>query len=144
MMDRRTVLKFGAALSAATLLPQLQASAFSATGSVAIERFVFDDRFAEAISAGRNVGATGIPISGVNGDLTALWYNDLSVRWKDKPMALAGLTAQDALFVLGTLAPAYRMRVLDETEWGIARTIGPDSIGTLPLYSWVIAPAGLR
>lgn len=142
MMDRRTVLKVGTALSAATLVPVLRASAgvLGASGSPAIERYVFDERFAEAISAGRNAAATGIPANGVNGDLTALWYNDLHHRWKERPMTLAGLTAEDALFVLGTLAPAYRMRVVEESEWGVARSIGPRPIGERPLYSWIIAP----
>ena len=142
MMDRRTVLKAGAAMSAATLLPTLRASAgaLGEVGGAAIERYVFDERFAEAVSAGQKAAATGIPVSGVNGDLTALWYKDLSLRWEEKPMVLAGLTAEDALFVLGTLAPGYRMRVVEESQWGIARSISPRSIGELPLYSWVIAP----
>lgn len=140
MMDRRTVLKFGAAASAATLLPGLAAGALGAGGGTQIERFVFDERFAEAIAKGRDARGAGIPVSGVDGDLTRLWYDDLSLRWQRTPMALAGLTAEDALFVLGTLAPAYRMRVVEETEWGIARTIGPGPVSELPLYSWIIAP----
>lgn len=140
MMDRRTVLKLGAAASAATLLPGFAVGAPGAGSGVRIERFVFDERFAEAIAKGRDAGETGIPISGVDGDLTRLWYDDLSLRWQRKPMALAGLTAEDALFVLGTLAPAYRMRVVEETEWGIARTIGSGPVSEVPLYSWVIAP----
>lgn len=142
MIERRTVLKVGAALSASTLVPAFRASAgvLGAGSGPAIERYVFDERFAEAIAAGRNAADTGIPVIGIDGDLTALWYSDLHHRWKEKPMTLAGLTAEDALFVLGTLAPAYRMRVVEESQWGVARSIGPRPIGERPLYSWIIAP----
>jgi hypothetical protein len=139
MIDRRTVMKSGAMLSAAALVPGLSASALGVLGDATVERFVFDRRFAESIEAGRWFRAQGTPVSGVHGDLTVLWYTDLSLRWKERPMALAGLTAEDALFVLGTLAPAYRMRVVKTTDWGIARSITPDTLGAVPLYAWIIA-----
>lgn len=139
-IDRRTLLKSGAAVSTAALVPGLSAAALSKSG-LEIERFIFDNRFSDAVAAARSAAASGIQLSEVSGDMTSLWYDDLNLRWKMQPMTLAGVTADDALFVLETLAPEYRMRVVHKEAIGVARMSGPASVESLPLYSWIIAPA---
>lgn len=143
LIDRRALLKTGAITSVAALGPQMfvASSIASPAGSQRhVERFVFDTRFADAIAAGRSAAARGIPTSGVNGDMTSLWYNDLNLRWKERAMTLAGVTAEDALFVLATLAPEYRMRVVQQVELSDAKSGRAAQMNNLPLYSWVIAP----
>jgi len=140
IINRRALLKSGAAASAVALVPGLAAAGIDAT-SLRVQRFVFDSRFREAIEAARSVQAQGIDLSEVSGDLTSLWYNDLNLRWKEQPMTLAGVTAEDALFVLGTLAPEYRMRVVHRAEIGVAAMRSSGRFSSAPLYSWLIAPA---
>jgi hypothetical protein len=139
-VDRRALLKSGAAASAAVAFPGLSAAAANAI-EPGIERFVVDSRFAEAVEAGRAAAAQGVALSEVNGDMTSLWYDDLNLRWRQRPMSMAGVTAEDALFVLETLAPEYRMRVVQRQELGLATVVSRELSGALPLYAWVIAPA---
>lgn len=138
-IDRRALLKSTAVVSVAALAPGFSIAALADTER-GIERFVFDARFAAAIEAGRAAAARGIQTSGVDGDLTSLWYDDLNLRWRQQPMTLAGVTAEDALFVLSTLAPEYRMRVVQQESVGLARVPGATAGKPLSLYAWVIAP----
>ena len=138
-IDRRALLTSGAAISAIAWLPGIAVAA-SADDVPQIERFVFDTRFARAVEAGRAADAQGIRLSAVDGDLTALWYHDLSLKWQRQPMTLAGVTAEDSLFVLGTLAWDHRMRVVEKTELGQMQMQARHGMGSMPLYSWVIAP----
>ena len=55
---------------------------------------------------------TAYPLAETSGDLTDLWYNDFDLRWKQAPMALAGMTTRGGLFVLETLAADHRMLVV--------------------------------
>lgn len=141
-IDRRALLTSGAAVSAVAWLPGMSVAAF-ATDNSHIERFVFDTRFARAVEAGHAANAQGIRASAVDGDLTSLWYHDLSLKWQRRPMTIAGVTAEDALFVLGTLASDHRMRVVEKTELDAHVPMRDHyGAGALPLYAWVIAPRG--
>jgi hypothetical protein len=139
IIDRRTLLRSGAAVSTVAFVPGLSAGASGDVG-LGIERFVFDNRFSDAIDAARSAAAKGIRLSEVDGDMTALWYDDLNLRWKKRPMTLAGVTGEDALFVLATLAPEYRMRVVHQAQVGVAALTAQGRVESLPLYSWIIAP----
>ena len=139
IIDRRNLLKSGAAISAAAIVPGLSAGALSKSG-LSIERFVFDSRFPGTLEAARSAAAQQIRLSEVSGDMTSLWYDDLNLRWKKQPMTLAGVTGEDALFVLATLAPEYRMRVVHQAEVGVAALKIQGRVESLPLYSWIIAP----
>ncbi len=63
------------------------------------------------------------------GDVTDLWFNELSVRWKQGPAPIAGLTARNSLFCLERLAWDASMRVVSRSE---------DSKSQL--VAWLIAP----
>ena len=63
------------------------------------------------------------------GDMTRFWYDDLYHRWRQAPVAIAGLTAHGALFCLERLAWEKRMRVVYRREHS------PE-----PLFTWIIAP----
>jgi hypothetical protein len=80
--------------------------------SLRLERFVFDNRFAAAVELARHVADHGIPLAETSGDLSDLWYHELDLRWKQAPMALAGMTTRGGLFVLETLAADHRMGVV--------------------------------
>jgi hypothetical protein len=48
--------------------------------------------------------------------MTAVWYHDLYHRWREGPVAIAGVTARGALFCFEQLARAERMRLVFRAE----------------------------
>ena len=120
MANRRDVLKAAAALPAVSLVGLPFNGAFGAAGrSLALERFVFDVRFAESGAIGEHVGRLGVALSPVADDLMTLWYDDLDLKWRKAPMALAGVTLEDAFFVLETFALDRGMNVVYRGEHGL-------------------------
>ena len=115
MIGRRDILRGAAALP-------LVAAPFThalAGGSLALERFVFDVRFPESGAIAEHVKRLGIRLSPVADDLMTLWYDELDLAWREKPMALAGVTLADALFVLETFALDRGMHVVYRGEHGL-------------------------
>lgn len=123
MLTRRTVLKTGAVVPSAAWLSGLttafaggvfapQRRARAGTDTLTLERFVYDVRFAEAWDVAQHVGAGGVALSPIADDLMDLWYDELDLLWKDRPLPLAGVTMKEALFVLETLAMDRQMRVV--------------------------------
>jgi hypothetical protein len=147
--NRRQFLLSGLAASASaaalSILPagakisQTPATIATVARSLSLERFIFDNRFAESVEAARVAAARGIPLAETAGDLTSLWYHDLDLRWKRAPMALAGMTTRGNLFVLETFAADRGMRVLSRREHGTAQATDGVSPAE-PLFSWIIAP----
>jgi hypothetical protein len=84
-----------------------------------LERFVFDVRFAEAGAVAERISARGVPLAPVADDLMSLWYDDLDLAWRKAPMALAGITLVEALFVLETFALDRGMHVVYRGEHGL-------------------------
>ena len=120
MANRRDVLKAGAALPAVSLVGLPFDGAFGAAEqSLALERFVFDVRFAEAGAIAEHVGHLGVALSPVADDLMTLWYDDLDLKWRKAPMSLGGVTLEDALFVLETFALDRGMHVVYRGEHGL-------------------------
>jgi len=117
MATRRDVLKTGAALSLAAT-PLATALAAGAP-TLALARFVFDVRFAESGAMAEQVKRLGVALSPVADDLMTLWYDELDLAWREKPMALAGVTLEDAFFVLETFALDRGMHVVYRGEHGL-------------------------
>ena len=91
-------------------------------------KVIFDERFPASVAFADQARRSGQAVHGIRGDITALWFHDLDLRWKQGPAAIAGLTDANALFFLDLLARDKCMRVVARTEW-------PDG-----LVAWVIAP----
>jgi hypothetical protein len=87
--------------------------------ALALERFVFDVRFAESGAIAEHVKQLGIPLSPIADDLMTLWYDQLDLAWRKAPMALAGVTLEDAFFVLQTFALDRGMHVVYRGEHGL-------------------------
>src|SRR5688572_19381067 len=120
MANRRDVLKAGAVLPAVSLAGAPFASALGAAAqSLSLERFVFDVRFAESGAIAEHVEHAGVQLSPVADDLMTLWYDELDLAWRKAPMALAGVTLADALFVLETFALDRGMHVVYRGEHGL-------------------------
>lgn len=115
-----------------------EARAGTPTARPPLYTFIADDRFPESVAAGRTAAEQGIAVHVMRGgDITAFWFHDLSLRWKQEPVAIGGVTAHGPLFVLERLAWDHRMRVIVRDELpGSAQ----QSADGEPLFSWVIAP----
>src|SRR5271156_3692674 len=73
---------------------------------------VFDRRFAAGRRFARSSETRGIATRAIAGDVTSLWYSELHPLWKQRPVAIAGLTTYGPLFCLERLAWDHGMRVV--------------------------------
>jgi hypothetical protein len=104
---------------------------------ISVDNFVADRRYAESMVVASKLGNQGVPVVEISGDLTDLWANNYSRQWKRAPMTLAGVTGQDALFVLETLAPDFGMRVAHKQALDLSSLSSED--GKVMVFSWIIA-----
>lgn len=121
MLNRRDVLRSGAALPAVSLAGWPLASVVAAAESpvLTLERFVFDVRFAEPGVIAEQVEQRGVRLAPIADDLMTLWYDELDLAWRKAPMALAGATLAETLFVLETFALDRKMHVVYRGEHGL-------------------------
>lgn len=124
MVDRRSVMKIGAATVAGALvnLPVLGRNVARAWGHSAFQRAVFDERFAECRAFAAELHSAGISTSAIRGDVAKLWYDDLRMRLSENRLPVAGLTDRAALFCLEELARDVRMRVIFRADHVMDRT----------------------
>lgn len=120
-ITRRTVLQ--AAVAAPFAVGAVGAAAAGMPAAAAIDAFVVDRRF---WPVGKAL-PENTELHFVDGDVTALWYDKLDVRWREPGHVLAGRTGEDVLFVLEQLAFGRGRRVTTR--------LAKDGI-----VSWVISP----
>ena len=84
-----------------------------------LERFIFDVRFAEPGAVAKVVEQRGVRLAPIADDLMTLWYDELDLAWRKAPMALAGVTLAETLFVLETFALDRGMHVVYRGEHGL-------------------------
>ena len=73
---------------------------------------IYDTAYVPAVEFAAQMRRRGVAIHGIERDITSVWFNDLALRWRRSPVAIAGLTAPNALFCLEQLAWDHRMRVV--------------------------------
>lgn len=136
MPTRREFLQTGLA---ASILPWTLAdgtpSYWDWTQATACYKVVADERFGAGSAFATEAARRGADVVRITGDITRFWFEDLSLRWRDAPVPIAGLTAHGPLFCLERLAWDHGLRVVVRHEHP------PSARGDEPLYSWVIAPA---
>jgi hypothetical protein len=75
-------------------------------------KVVYDGRYPVCAAFAEWMRKRGIATRALDdGDVTNAWFNDLALRWRQSPAAIAGMTAPEALFCLEELAHDHRMRV---------------------------------
>jgi hypothetical protein len=117
MTSRREILRAGLAASAWPIAARAAASApQAATAAVSIYKILYDTRFPASVEFARRAASRGFAVHAMAGDMTRFWYDDLYHRWRKAPAAIAGLTAEGALFCLERLAWEQRMRVVYRGE----------------------------
>lgn len=132
MANRREFMQAGLAASMMPILvtakelpPQPAAAVFP------FYKVIFDHRFPASREFGSEMEKLGADVFGIHGDITDLWFHDLSLRWKESPAPIAGMTAHGPLFCLERLAWDHGMRVLSRSEH---QSVDDSE----PLISWII------
>ena len=151
MTSRREFLQIGIAASAWPLATQAaRAAGFDGLGgfagampSVPLYKVIYDTRFASSVAFGRRAASLGASVHAIEGDMTRLWFDDIYHRWKQSPVAIAGLTAQGPLFCFERLAWDQGLRVVFRAEHRPTEHVlsGPESLlsearGVLARADW--------
>jgi hypothetical protein len=116
MSSRRHFLQAAAVASLVPFTARASLAATQAAGSIWPWLVVTERRSAAAAAFGAEAGRWGIPVRAIDGDVTALWYDELHALWHARPVPIAGLTARPALFCLERLAWDHGMRVVYHAE----------------------------
>jgi hypothetical protein len=111
MASRREFIHAGVAAAVLPLTAEMPIASDSMFYKV-----IFDHRFSASVQFAAEMAARGVPIHGIHGEITGLWYHDLYHRWNQGPTLIAGMTPHAALFCLERLAWNQGMRVLSRTE----------------------------
>jgi hypothetical protein len=104
---------------------------------------VCDVRFAQAAALASDAERRGQSVARIDGDITDFWFNELSLRWKEAPIAVAGLTAEGPLFCLERWAWDCGLRVVARDAVAGTPAAGGCAMAG-ELVSWVIAPKAAR
>ncbi len=137
MVNRRSVLKIGAATAAGVLVkrPVSDRNLSLTRAPLAFHRAVFDERFAECRGFAAELHGAGVFTSAIRGDVAQLWYDDLRVHLRENRLPVAGLTDRAALFCLEELARDVSMRVIFRVDHLISQNgharhtaVGPASL----------------
>jgi hypothetical protein len=109
MPNRREFLQAGIAVS---LLPLLSPKALSAPTPKAFDMVIFDRRFSQARDFAQRAREAQLDCVAIEGDITHLYFHDLSLRWNGSPTTIAGLSTKASLFCLEKLACDRGMRLV--------------------------------
>ena len=114
MVNRRSVLKIGAATVAGVLVkvPVSGGDLSQRRAHIAFHRAVFDERFTECRGFADELHYAGVVTSPIGGDVAELWYGDLRAYLRENCLPVAGLTDRAALFCLEELGRDVGMRVI--------------------------------
>lgn len=74
-------------------------------------RAIYDERFEEGRKFAAAALGRGWATRAIRGDVTQIWFHELSVRWKRGAAPIAGVTTRESLFVLERLSWDVGMRV---------------------------------
>jgi hypothetical protein len=78
---------------------------------IALDLVIFDSRFSIACNFGAAACRKGQRTLAIQGDVTALWRDDLRLRWATGAAAIGGMTTERSLFCLEQLAKDHWLRV---------------------------------
>jgi hypothetical protein len=109
MANRREFIQSGAAAVAASI-PGLSSLA-AAVACMPLYKVIYDARFPAARAFAREAQRTSATHA-IRGDVHDVWYDDLYYRWQKTPLAIAGMTDYNAMFLLAMFAQDVGMRVI--------------------------------
>lgn len=110
-MTRRKVLRTGLAIGATVAFPA-KVLAFAGEDVIPIYKVIHDDRFAASQHFGEEAARLGLHAHAVSDGIHDVWYNDLYRQWRERPLAVAGMTTHDAMFLLALMGQDAGLRVV--------------------------------
>jgi len=115
-MKRREFLQAG--IAAIPLIGVgLPSSSFAAERpSLPIYKTIFDERFPSSVAFAGEMRRLGSPVHAIRADVTQVWFNDLYYRWRESPIAIAGMTTNRSLFCLDEFARDSGLRVVYHSD----------------------------
>lgn len=82
-----------------------------------LHALLIDGRYAPARKLGARLAGRGAAVHVVNdGEITDLWLREIQPAWKQRPVAIAGLTGSPTLFCLEQLAWTHGLRIVFHAE----------------------------
>lgn len=114
-VTRRQFVGTGAAALAAAALPAAQ---WLSSRLPTPYRALFDERFEDGRRFASEALSRGWITRAIRGDVTQVWFHELSVRWKRGAAPIAGVTTRESLFVLERLSWDAGMRVTMRDDTG--------------------------
>jgi len=165
MINRREFIQLAMAAGAAVAVPSsVEIAPVRSGGNVpnrTLYKVPYDEAFSDALIFASEARRLGAHTHAIRGDVTDLWFQDLSRKWAQSPASIAGMTTCQSLFVLALMARDARMRAVyqGDSRWPrIAANVvmswrpeeshtrrdakaaaGPPALPTT-LCSWIIAP----
>jgi hypothetical protein len=122
-MNRRDFVAAGAAvtasLAASSLLTSIAAGPVAApagTDRVPLYKVIFDTRFEDSRAFADAAQRMGERVHGIEGDVTALWFEELKPRWARGEGPIAGMNTLSSLFCLEQVAWNDWLRVVARAE----------------------------
>jgi hypothetical protein len=133
MLPRRHFLHAGlAALAALPVIGGLvrparagtRAGASHAAAALPLHLVIFDEQIPASVAFAQAAAARGARTAGFHdGDATPIWYQDIDLAWRERPVAIAGLTRHGPLFIFEQMAHTRGLRVVARAEH-MARAAG--------------------
>jgi hypothetical protein len=141
MIDRRAFVQRGIAGAALALFGTGFGSAAAKANIMAcrvgeLHVAIFDRRFAAGRHFARRMEAQSVTTRAITGDVTSIWFHELHPLWRQRSVAIAGLTTYAPLFCLERLGWDHGLRVLQRDQLDAGAANEPDQL----LYSWIIGP----
>ncbi|MGU7773842.1 hypothetical protein ACV229_27140 [Burkholderia sp. MR1-5-21] len=117
------------ALVAGTPLVPASPALAADTPCLPLYKVVYDERFGASREFAHQVRDRGVPVRAIDGNVHDLWYEDLSLQWRTAPVAIAGMTSLESMFVLAMMAQDVRLRVIYRAHHVVGDTHGGDAKG---------------
>jgi hypothetical protein len=127
MTSRREFIQLGFAAASVPALLRASMGLPNSAPPLRTDSAIYKVIFEESSTAARRFAAEaarrGLRTHGICTDITDLYYNDLSLRWREGPVTLAGMTGKDSLFCLEMLARDRGMRLM---HYAVPKEAGAD------------------
>ena len=83
---------------------------------ISLHAVLIDAAYPQARNLGARLARRGATVHLDSGEITGLWLREIQPAWKQRPVALAGLTSSSTLFCLEQLAWSHGLRVVFHAE----------------------------
>jgi hypothetical protein len=91
--------------------------AAAAKAALPLHVVIYDEQIPESVAFAQAAAARGARTVGfAHGDATGIWYNDVDLAWRERPVAIAGLTRHGPLFIFEQMGRERGLRVVARAE----------------------------